>query len=759
MRVSTKINLAVFFTILCAVAVVLGNLYIVTEQFKGVARTEAAQKITHLSSSLLVLTQEFVLFQSPSVQDAWYRTRDELEQVLQSTTQFGGQPQELLEIQTVLAELKPIFSELIQIELPADGGFDFAQRRQALIVERLIAETQLISELGYEWARQVNATQRSYLQGLTLLESLGLGSFVLVISLLVTLIRGGVLNPLVRLKRTAEAIRKGDEDAVCDVSSRDEIGDVARAVNLMTQNLAHKNKRLREANARVENASKAKTEFLSSMSHEIRTPLNGIVGLTYLLRDTSMSSNQKMLLETLEKTSRNLIDLVSDVLDISKIESGSMELEHRAFSVLEFVDKVAGIMTGAAASKPVDLIISPASNLPLTLIGDELRLRQIVVNLVGNAIKFTQFGHVHLKLCTVQGQLGHCRLRVEVQDTGVGISTQGQANLFQQFHQADASVAREFGGSGLGLNLVKNLVELMQGTMGFSSELGQGSTFWAELEFKLPKPDEVPLSEPARSETFLLVTENPVQARALEQSAQLVGSGIDCVGSLEEAVLWFECGGKAEGVILDFPRSSIDRLVWINFVKSMGLRGVPCAVLLGGEGTRRLLNKGISEIFSAIYVKPLTPLQLKDAFNGLSPISPMRVGFATHAANKLNLLIVDDSELNLKVLDGILSRKQANITKAKNGLEALSFLLQFGHGFDAVVMDVQMPLMDGLEATRELRKQPFNSDLPVIGLTGEVSAEEEKRALEAGMNAVLHKPLQPEDLMFLLNKLVKPVSA
>lgn len=758
MRVSTKINLAVLFTVLCAVALVFGNLYIVTEQFKGVARTEAAQKITHLSSNLLVLTQEFVLFQSPSVQDAWYVTLDELDQVLKSTTKSGVPPQEFVEIQTALAELRPIFSELIRIELPADGGFDFAQRRQALIVERLIAETQLIAELGYQWARQVNESQRSYLQGLTLLESLGLGTFVLVISLLVTLIRSGVLNPLVRLKRTAEDIRNGNEDAVCDVSSRDEVGDVARAVNLMTQNLAYKNKRLREANARVENASKAKTEFLSSMSHEIRTPLNGIVGLTYLLKDTSMSLNQKVLLDSLEKTSRNLIDLVSDVLDISKIESGSMELEHRAFSVLEFVDKVAGIMTGAAASKPVELIITPASNLPPILIGDELRLRQIVVNLVGNAIKFTQVGHVHLQLCTAPGPLGSCRLRVEVQDTGVGISPQGKVNLFQQFNQADVSVAREFGGSGLGLNLVKNLVELMQGTMGFSSELGQGSHFWAELEFKLPKPDDVARPEPEQAETLLLMTENALQARALEQSARLVGRRIACVKSLDEAVQWFECGGKAAGVILDFPRSSIDRLVWIDFVKSMGLRGVPCAVLLGGEGTRRLLNKGISEIFSAIHVKPLTPLQLKDAFHRLSPTSPMCTGFTVSATGKLNLLIVDDSELNLTVLDGILSRKQTNITKAKNGLEALTFLLQFGHGFDAVVMDVQMPLMDGLEATRELRKQPFNSDLPVIGLTGEVSAEEEKRALEAGMNAVLHKPLKPEHLMLLLNNLVKPVS-
>ena len=165
--------------------------------------------------------------------------------------------------------------------------------------------------------------------------------------------RTGVLNPLAKLKRTADEIRNGNEDAVCEVNTNDELGDVSKAVNQMAHNLAHKNKRLREANTRVEMASQAKTEFLSNMSHEIRTPLNGIVGLTYLLKDTSVSSNQKLLLESLEKTSRNLIDLVSDVLDISKIEAGSMELESKPFSTLEFIDKVSGIMTGAAASKPI----------------------------------------------------------------------------------------------------------------------------------------------------------------------------------------------------------------------------------------------------------------------------------------------------------------------------------------------------------------------------------------------------------------------
>jgi two-component system, sensor histidine kinase and response regulator len=222
---------------------------------------------------------------------------------------------------------------------------------------------------------------------------------------------------------------------------------------------------------------------------------------------------------------------------------------------------------------------------------------------------------------------------------------------------------------------------------------------------------------------------------------------------------WVREGGKPVGILLDFPRTTIDRQSWLEFVNTMSQRGIPCAVLLGSNDTRRLLDKGISEIFSAIFVKPLTPQQLLNAFSQSAESVSERLTSLPADKKKMNLLIVDDSELNLRVLEGILVRKQANITKANNGLEALSYLLQFGHGFDAVVMDVQMPLMNGLEATREIRKQPFNADLPVIGLTGEVEPEDEKRALDAGMNAVLHKPLQPDDLMFVLTKLISQKAA
>lgn len=757
MRVASKINLAILTTFVFALILVMGNLFILSEQFKALDRTEKANSITRLSNSLLVLTQEYVLFKSPSVVDSWNGAREELQVVLTDNLNLHDRPQELLDIQSSLAELTPIFRELSTSELSRNSDPEFQARRESLIVERLIAETQVISELGYKWSSLANDVQKKSLRNLTLLGALGLLSFVLVIVLLVIMMRSGILVPLSKLKRTADAIRSGYEDTVCDVDTSDELGDVARAVNQMAHNLAHKNKRLREANARIEMASQAKTEFLSNMSHEIRTPLNGIVGLTYLLKDTSVSNNQKLLLESLEKTSRNLIDLVSDVLDISKIEAGSMELERKPFSTVEFIDKVSGIMTGAAASKPIELIIDASPDLPTDLVGDELRFRQVVVNLVGNAIKFTQAGHVHLSISLVARQHQTCRLRVQVKDTGIGISPQGKANLFQQFQQADTSVAREFGGSGLGLNLVKKLVELMKGTLGFDSEFGHGSLFWAELEFDIAS--SLIVTPLATKDLLLFVSNSDLQTQALQHAGEWVGRAVKTLASLDEALQWVREGGKPVGILLDFPRTTIDRQSWLEFVNTMSQRGIPCAVLLGSNDTRRLLDKGISEIFSAIFVKPLTPQQLLNAFSQSAESVSERLTSLPADKKKMNLLIVDDSELNLRVLEGILVRKQANITKANNGLEALSYLLQFGHGFDAVVMDVQMPLMNGLEATREIRKQPFNADLPVIGLTGEVEPEDEKRALDAGMNAVLHKPLQPDDLMFVLTKLISQKAA
>lgn len=763
MRVSTKINLAILSTVLAAIVLALGNLFILSEQFKGLARTESAEHVTRLSSSLLALTQEYVLFGSPSVKASWEVTHAELKNALHALETDRAQPVDLLDMQQVLDGLYPIFLDLSATPVVDLASSSMEAQRRNLIIERLIGDTQQISESGYAWAGMVAEQQANNLHRLAALESIGLATFVVVIALLVVLMRTGVLNPLIRLKKTADAIRAGDEDAVCDVSTRDEIGDVANAVNQMAQNLAHKNRRLRDANARAEQASKAKTEFLSNMSHEIRTPLNGIVGLTYLLKDTASSSNQQLLLDSLEKTSRNLIDLVSDVLDISKIEAGSMELESRDFDALEFVDRVAGIMTGAAAGKPIELLIDTDSQMPTTLVGDELRIRQIVMNLVGNAIKFTSHGAVSLRLIVKSMGNTTCRLRIEVEDTGVGISPEGQARLFKQFQQADASVAREFGGSGLGLSLVKKLVELMHGDIGFHSALGQGSCFWVELELGCLASERLSVhtqTVDASRPPILLVSARADLLQALQQAAKRCGRALLPMNGLDEAIDFCKAStnapsqGPVLGVLLDLPAATLDRAHCLSRVEALKSMGVPCAVLLSSHETKRITDQGLASAFDALYVKPMTPSRFALAFTEQEKTTGIEPLESKASAKHMCVLIVDDSELNLKVLEGILTRKGVGVGKARNGLEALSVLSQPAHGFDAVVMDVQMPLMDGLEATQAIRAQPYNTRLPVIGLTGEVEPEDEKRALMHGMDAVLPKPLQPDDLMFLLSRLV-----
>ncbi|HEY1058001.1 MAG TPA: ATP-binding protein [Limnobacter sp.] len=766
MRVSSKINLTIASTLICVLLMVIGNVWILRQQFNDLKQAEYAQDITRLSANLLGLTQEYVLFKSPTAVQSWYATYDALTARLETLKASPDDIEDMDDFADGVREIKPIFNELIAIDhSSSESSAAFQIRREQLIVDRLVTEAQVIVEMGHALSTEVNKQQRSALQTLVMITALGLGFFVVVIVLLVVLLRWGVLNSLLKLQTTANAIRSGDHSATCEVSGRDEIAEVAMAVNSMAQSLSRQNDELRQAEEQALQASRAKSDFLSTMSHEIRTPLNGIVGLTYLLKDTATSNNQRVLLESLEKTSRNLIDLVSDVLDISKIESGSMDLEEREFSILDLLDKLGGLMSGAAAGKSLELMIDPSPDLPLQVVGDELRIRQMVVNLLGNAVKFTPAGHVRLVLTVVQPQGDGVWLRIEVHDSGVGLADDAKQHLFQQFSQASPSVAREFGGSGLGLSLVKRLAELMGGHVGFDSTLGKGSCFWFELPLRLPAHAQS-MDSPRRARDdmarhqlpVVLVSQSPLQVLALRNVSRCLGRSLHVVADVDGLATQLPLirSQFPEGsllIVVDFDAHQGIRESVLRVVQASSLGDVRFVMLAKGSDAKVLMDQHLEDSIAAVVVKPLTPLQLQQLLN------PVHGDFddaeSPELAHGQRVLIVDDSELNLKVLDGILKGRGYRTVRARHGLEAVSLLKQPNHDFEAVVMDIQMPLMDGLEATEHIRSYAMNAALPIIGLTGEVEPKDERRALKAGMTCVLPKPLQPDVLLSTLGNLVR----
>ncbi len=375
---------------------------------------------------------------------------------------------------------------------------------------------------------------------------------------------------------------------------------------------------LRAATAAAEAASMAKSAFLANMSHEIRTPLNAVIGLAHLLQRTPLSNEQTHFVQNIQLSGKALLGIVNDVLDLSKIEAGEMGLERTTFSLRDISSSLQALFEEQARNKGLSLAMTPEATLPDALQGDPTRLRQVLVNLLGNAIKFTEQGQVSLSILALAAPAGHCRLRFEVHDTGLGIAADVLPALFAPFAQADTSTTRRFGGTGLGLSITKHLVELMGGRVGVHSTPGQGSCFWVELPFELG------------------------------DAAQLV---------------------PASPVHVDGPR----------------LQGV-------------------------------------------------------------RVLLVDDSDINLQVAGRLLELEGALVQPARDGAEALRWVQQRAD-FDIVLMDVQMPVMDGLEATRRIRAMPERAGLPVVALTAGNTDTEHRRAREAGLQDILSKPIDPELLV------------
>ena len=522
---------------------------------------------------------------------------------------------------------------------------------------------------------------------------------------------------------------------------------------------------LLQARRLAEQATRMKSEFLANMSHEIRTPLNAVLGFCYLLERQPLDAMARDLVLKVGTAGRSLLTLINDILDFSKIEAGHLEIASEPFSLSGLLDDLAALMSASAGDKHLELIICPPpAGVPDALIGDRGRLRQVLVNLIGNAIKFTERGEVELRIDLESADEQGARLRFRVRDTGIGISPAQQVDIFSAFTQADTSIGRRFGGTGLGLAIIRQLVGLMGGDLGVESAVGQGSEFW----FRLPLlyDDQPPPMPSGRAPLHLLVVDDSSTAGAallntvvrLGWTADLVASG---KAAFEQAQACLDSQRPYDALLLDWQMPD-----WDGLDTALAIRGLLRERIEGSPRTlivimvtaysrdELLAQPGIATV-DAVLSKPVTPFTLHHA---LTEALDRRVSGPVSASSKpmpaqprrlpgVRVLVVDDSDINRELTQRILELDGAVVVLASDGQEALDWLRANPRAVDIVLMDVQMPRLDGYAATRLIRQDPRWQDLPILALTAGAFQTLRDAARECGMNDFIAKPFAIDQLM------------